>query len=76
MNKIDTRFVINNGLKEMAANAVELVVDDKTGIAYAVYSSGELHPTEGLMDGWSQGKDCLNYIILHEQDPILTFEKR
>ena len=39
MNKIDTRFVINNGLKEMAANAVELVVDEKTGIAYAVYLS-------------------------------------
>ena len=41
MNKIDTRFVINNGLKEMAANAVELVVDEKTGIAYAVYLSSE-----------------------------------
>ena len=41
MNKIGTRFVINNGLKEMAANAVELVVDEKTGIAFATYLSSE-----------------------------------
>jgi len=41
MNKIDNRVVINNGLKEKAANAVEMVVDEKTGIAYAVYLSSE-----------------------------------
>lgn len=29
MNKIDTRFIINNGLKEIAANAVEWIVDKK-----------------------------------------------
>ena len=41
MNEIGTHVMINNGLSEMAANAVELVVDDKTGIAYAVYLSSE-----------------------------------
>ena len=37
MNKIGQRFMINNGLEELAANAVELVVDERTAIAFAVY---------------------------------------
>ena len=41
MNKLGTHFMINNGLREMAANAVELAVDERTGIAYAVYLSSE-----------------------------------
>ncbi len=40
-----------------------------------LYSSGELHPAEGLMGGWSQGKDCLNYAVLYEQAPIFMFKK-
>ena len=38
---MNNRFMINNSLKEMAANAVEVVVDERTGIAYAVYLSSE-----------------------------------
>jgi hypothetical protein len=30
--KLGSNFMINNGLKEMAANAVELVVDEATGL--------------------------------------------
>ena len=40
-NNIRCHYMINNGLKEMAANAVELVVDEMPGIAYAVYLSSE-----------------------------------
>ena len=52
MNEIGNHVTNNNGLTEMAANAVEPVVDDRTGVAYAVYlsnktSSGELHPQKG-----------------------------
>ena len=39
--KIGTHYMINNGLTEVAANAVELVVDNNTGIAYACYLSSE-----------------------------------
>ena len=41
MNKIGQNFMINNGLDELAANAVELVVDERTAIAYAVYLSSK-----------------------------------
>lgn len=41
MSRIEHYFMINNGLIEMAANAVEFVVDENTGIAYAVYLSSE-----------------------------------
>ena len=44
---------------------------DWYGKMIMIYSSGELHPEEGKMDGFTQGKDCLNYTIVHEQDPIL-----
>lgn len=37
---------------------------------------GELHPTEGLMFGWSQGKDCLNYTVLHTVEPRLVFKNK
>lgn len=39
-----------------------------------LYSTGELHPTEGLMFGWAQGKDCLNYTILQETEPELSLK--
>ena len=39
--RILNKCMINNGLAEMAANAVEVVVDKKNGIAYAVYLSSE-----------------------------------
>ena len=41
MNEIGAHVMINNGLSEISANAVEQVVDDRTGIAYAVYLSSE-----------------------------------
>lgn len=41
MKKLGAHFMINNGLKERAANAVELTVDEATGLAYAVYLSSE-----------------------------------
>ncbi|MBO5851956.1 MAG: hypothetical protein J6R29_06455, partial [Clostridia bacterium] len=40
-NKILAKYMISDGLTEMAANAVELVVDNNTGIAYACYLSSE-----------------------------------
>lgn len=36
---------------------------------------GELHPEEGTMGGYTQGKDCLMYTILQEQDPILEIKR-
>ena len=41
MNKIGQHFMINNGLDELAANAVELVVDERTAIVFAVYLSSK-----------------------------------
>lgn len=41
MKTIGPHVMVNNGLKEMAANAVELVVDENTAIAYAVYLSSQ-----------------------------------
>ena len=62
--------------KESKFGIVYYAFKDWYGKMIMLYSSGELHPTEGLMDGWSQGKDCLNYTVLHEQDPILMIKKR
>lgn len=75
--------------KIVSSNGVEtfeevIYKESKLGIVYyslldwygnmiMLYSAGELHPTEGLMRGWSQGKDCLNYTILHSQEPELSF---
>jgi hypothetical protein len=42
MNKLGSNFMINNGLKEMAANAVELVVDEAIGLFF----SGHMHKSE------------------------------
>ena len=58
--------------KESKFGIVYYALKDWYGKMVMLYSSGELHPTEGLMDGWSQGKDCLNYTILHTQDPKLS----
>ena len=61
--------------KESKFGIVYYALKDWYGKMIMLYSSGELHPTEGLMGGWSQGKDCLCYTVLHEQDPVLTFKK-
>ena len=61
--------------RESKFGIVYYALKDWYGKMIMLYSSGELHPTEGLMGGWSQGKDCLNYTVLHEQEPILTVEK-
>lgn len=59
--------------KESKFGIVYFSLLDWYGKMIMLYSSGELHPTEGLMRGWSQGKDCLNYTILHSQEPELSF---
>lgn len=59
--------------KESKFGIVYYALKDWYGKMIMLYSSGELHPTEGLMWGWSQGKDCLNYIELYSQEPKLTF---
>ena len=59
--------------KESKFGIVYYSLLDWYGKMIMLYSSGELHPTEGLMRGWSQGKDCLNYTILHTQEPKLSF---
>lgn len=59
--------------KESKFGIVYYALKDWYGKMIMLYSSGELHPTEGLMDGWSQGKDCLNYTILHTEEPELSF---
>lgn len=61
--------------KESKFGIVYYALKDWYGNMIMLYSSGELHPTKGLMGGWSQGKDCLNYTILKYQDPILKFEE-
>ena len=61
--------------KESKFGIVYYAIKDWYGKMIMLYSSGELHPTEGLMGGWSQGKDCLNYTVLYMQDPALTFKK-
>ncbi len=62
--------------KESKFGIVYYALKDWYGKMIMLYSSGELHPTEGLMDGWSQGKDCLNYTVLHSQEPQLTFKRQ
>lgn len=59
--------------KESKFGIVYYSLLDWYGHMIMLYSAGELHPTEGLMRGWSQGKDCLNYTILHRQEPKLSF---
>lgn len=61
--------------KESKFGIVYYALKDWYGKMIMLYSSGELHPTEGLMGGWSQGKDCLNYTILLENDPTLKFKE-
>lgn len=61
--------------KESKFGIVYYALYDWYGSMIMLYSSGELHPTEGLMGGWSQGKDCLNYTILHSQEPHLGFKQ-
>ena len=61
--------------KESKFGIVYYALKDWYGKMIMLYSSGELHPTEGLMGGWSQGKDCLNYAVLYMQEPALTFKK-
>ncbi len=61
--------------KESKFGIVYYALMDWNGKMIMLYSSGELHPTEGLIDGWSQGKDCLSYTVLHTQEPELSFEK-
>lgn len=57
--------------KESKFGIVYYALKDWYGKMILLYSSGELHPTEGLMGGWSQGKDCLNYTELYSQEPEL-----
>ena len=61
--------------KESKFGIVYYALTDWYGNMIMLYSSGELNPTRGLMLGWSQGKDCLNYTILKVEDPILKFEE-
>lgn len=61
--------------KESKFGIVYYALHDWYGNMVMLYSSGELNPTEGLMGGWSQGKDCLNYTIIHQQEPELSFKK-
>lgn len=62
--------------KESKFGIVYYALKDWYGKMIMLYSSGELHPTEGLMNGWSQGKDCLNYTELYSQEPKLAFGKK
>ena len=64
MNQLGTHVMINNGLKEMAANAVELVVDDRTGIAYAVYLSSEA--------SFGESSDLVNLVKFNILQPSNT----
>lgn len=61
--------------KQSKFGIVYYALTDWYGKMIMLYSSGELHPTEGLMGGWSQGKDCLNYTILHTEEPKLNVNK-
>lgn len=58
--------------KESKFGIVYYALCDWYGNMIMLYSSGELNPTEGLMNGWSQGKDCVNYTIVHQQSPKLS----
>ena len=61
--------------KESKFGIVYYALTEWYGNMIMLYSSGEMHPTEGLMGPWSQGKDCLNYTILHQEEPELAFKK-
>ena len=61
--------------KESKYGIVYYALADWYGNMVMLYSSGEMHPTEGLMGGWSQGKDCLNYTIIHKQAPELIIKR-
>ena len=73
------RIVTENGeesfeeifYRESKFGIVYYALFDWYGYMVMLYSSGELHPTEGLMFGWAQGKDCLNYAVVHLQEPEL-----
>jgi hypothetical protein len=60
--------------KESKFGIVYYALDDWYGNMVMLYSSGELNPTEGLMGGWSQGKDCLNYTVIYSNEPQLSFK--
>ena len=62
--------------KESKFGIVYYALVDWYGKMIMLYSSGELHPTEGLMFGWSQGKDCLNYTVLHTVEPKLVLKNK
>lgn len=76
------KIVSSNGMetfdeliyKESKFGIVYYALCDWYGKMVMLYSSGELNPTEGLMGGWSQGKDCVNYTVIHQQTPILSFK--
>ncbi len=77
------KIVSNNGVetfeevlyKESKYGIVYYSLIDCYGKMIMIYSSGELHPEEGTMGGYTQGKDCLMYTILQEQDPILEIKR-
>lgn len=60
--------------KESKFGIVYYALLDWYGKMIMLYSSGELHPKEGLIHGWTSGKDCLNYTVLHTQEPLLRFD--
>ena len=60
--------------KESKFGIVYYALIDWYGHMIMLYSSGELHPMEGLLFGWAQGKDCLNYAVLHTQEPRLYID--
>ncbi len=61
--------------KESKFGIVYYALKDWYGKMIMLYSSGELHPTEGLIGGFTSGKDCLNYAVLHTVEPHLAFKK-
>ena len=58
--------------KESKFGIVYYSVIDWYGKMIMLYSSGELNPERGAMNWKTQGKDCINYTILQEVDPILS----
>ncbi len=76
------KIVSNNGVetfeevlyKESKYGIVYYSLFDYYGKMIMLYSSGELHPEEGTMGDYTQGKDCLMYTVLKQQDPILKIK--
>ena len=60
--------------KESKFGIVYYNVFDWYGKMILLYSSGELHPEEGIANWKSQGKDCMNYTVLHTVDPELNIQ--